>query len=159
MIEEVGIVTRVEGQNAWVDVAVKSTCDGCQANNHCGTGVVAKAFSHKTNSLLLETKQILEVGQRVKVGVAEQALLKTSALVYLVPLITFLISAILCQRWLMPILDTDNELFLILFSLLITAFSFWTIAALLKRKSHWNLQPKLLAVLPSTKQIDILSLE
>lgn len=159
MIEEVGVVTQVEGKKAWVDIAVKSTCESCQANNHCGTGVVAKAFSHKTNSITLETTQALQVGQKVKIGVAEQALLKTSALVYLIPLMTFVISAALGQSWLMPLLQIESELFLILFSIGVTAVSFWSVASLLKRKSHWNLQPELLAVLPDRQQIDVLTLE
>jgi sigma-E factor negative regulatory protein RseC len=101
MIEETGLVKRVQGRKVWVETTVKTTCGSCVANDNCGTGVVAKAFTNEPELLELESPVELSVGQQVKLGIPERQLLQSSILVYLFPLFV-LISIVICLQLLVP---------------------------------------------------------
>ncbi|MFT6269701.1 MAG: sigma-E factor negative regulatory protein RseC [Alphaproteobacteria bacterium] len=93
MIEEMGTVVAVEGNHVWVETQVKTTCAGCKASDACPTSTIAKAFTPKANHVLLEVPCVIGVGQQVKIGISEKALLWASLMVYVVPLLLLIISA------------------------------------------------------------------
>ena len=158
MIEEIGTVTAVEDGRIWVETEIKSTCGACAANEHCGTGVVAKAFAPKKELLVLPCDKSASVGQKVKLGIPENHLLSASAIVYLFPLIVLLISALLGQ-WLFPLLSMTSELWIVGFSGLSTFFCFSWVKRQLAGEYTQRFQPRLLALIPEkTSQINIKSL-
>lgn len=88
MIEETGIVTKVDGVMAKVAVQKRGTCEGCAVRGVCETtegGMEIEALN-PVNA---------EVGQLVKVSMKPQAYLKGTMLVYGIPLIVFVAGAIL----------------------------------------------------------------
>ncbi|MGY0645532.1 MAG: SoxR reducing system RseC family protein, partial [Paraglaciecola chathamensis] len=97
MIEEIGTVIEVQkrqsGQFIRIATEVKSTCGSCHAKDNCGTGVIARALANKRDALWMACDEKVEVGQDVKLGIAESMLLRASLLVYMLPLITMLIVA------------------------------------------------------------------
>ena len=90
MIEEIGTVVAVEDDGVWVETQIKSTCSSCQASESCPTSTVAKAFAPKANHVKLSVPCKLVVGQQVKMGISELALLRASWMVYMVPLVLLL---------------------------------------------------------------------
>lgn len=150
-MEEIGIITAVERRNSlqyiWVETQIKSTCGGCQANNDCGTGVVAKAFSPKKEQLYLPCEQTVKVGQGVKLGIPEERLLSASALVYLLPLMAMMGAALVAQ-FSLPLLGLQGEGWIITSAVIAAAVSFYWLSHYFKQDKHSDYQPQLIALLP-----------
>lgn len=131
MIEEIGKVVAVEPGFAWVETQVKTTCSSCVANDNCGTGLVAKAFTPKPEHLLIPTPSPLQVGQSVKIGIPEQHLLSASMWMYLVPVMALLASAAMLQN-----LTTLPELAVIVLSFSATFLAYWGVSRRLKSADY-----------------------
>lgn len=131
MIEEMGTVIAVEDDGVWVETQIKTTCSSCQASESCPTSTVAKAFSPKANHVKLQVPCSLVVGQQVKMGISELALLRASWMVYMVPLLLLLVSATTLS-WLIPNL---HELIVLLCACICALGGFWWASASAK-KSH-----------------------
>jgi sigma-E factor negative regulatory protein RseC len=86
MIEEIGIVTSIEGSTAHVDVPKKSTCEGCTAGT-CTTG-------EQSMEIIAFNKAGAEVGQKVKVLIHSYAYMKGTMLVYGVPALALVLGAV-----------------------------------------------------------------
>ncbi|MFT5676558.1 MAG: sigma-E factor negative regulatory protein RseC, partial [Paraglaciecola sp.] len=112
MIEEIGVITAIDKkdneQYIWIETQIKTTCGGCQANDNCGTGIVAKAFTPKKEQLHLACDETVNVGQQVKLGIPEEDLLMASALVYLLPIVVVLLTAVIAQ-FVFPMLGLHAE--------------------------------------------------
>lgn len=147
MIEEIGTITAVDNDHIWVETQIKTTCQSCVVNDDCGTGAVAKAFSPKTEQLILRCHDAAKVGQKVKLGIPEQHLLNASALVYLLPLLALIGSAVVGQ-WALPALNLHGELWLVLFTFTVTTLCFLGIKNYIKADKSDRYQPKLLSLVP-----------
>lgn len=162
MMEEIGIITAVERRNSLqyirVETQIKTTCGGCQANDDCGTGVVAKAFSPKKEQLYLPCEQVVKVGQGVKLGIPEERLLSASALVYLLPLVAML-SAALAAQFSLPLLGLQAEGWIIASAIVAAALSFYWLNYYFKQDKQGDYQPQLIALLPTQgESIDFVTL-
>jgi sigma-E factor negative regulatory protein RseC len=95
MIEEQAQVIRTEGEFAWVRTQRKSTCGQCAAQKGCGTNVFSKVLGNK----LVEFKAINKIdavaGDQVILGLHESVLLKSAALMYVLPLVLMFVFALL----------------------------------------------------------------
>ncbi|MBY5993489.1 SoxR reducing system RseC family protein [Ferrimonas balearica] len=98
MIEAVGTVLRCEGGRVTLTWQSQSACGHCEQGDQCGTGVVAKALTPKSNILTLPCGRDYPQGTQLRLGIAESDLLSASALVYLFPLAGLLAGAILGQQ-------------------------------------------------------------
>ncbi|MCC2614700.1 SoxR reducing system RseC family protein [Aestuariibacter halophilus] len=148
MIEEIGQISRVDNDHIWVETEIKTTCGSCEAQSSCGTGAVAKAFAPKKDTLILRCREPAEVGQKVKLGIPEQQLVKASALMYLIPL-AVLIATALTGQWLMTSMGIENELWLVGACLLTGLASFVTLRRMFEKPGEDAYHPRLLAILPS----------
>ena len=86
MIEEIGVVTSIEGLTAHVDVPKKSTCQGCTAGT-CVTG-------EKSMEIIAINKAGAEVGQKVKVLVHSYAYMRGTMVVYGIPALALVFGAV-----------------------------------------------------------------
>jgi sigma-E factor negative regulatory protein RseC len=90
MIEEIGVICAIEQHESQqvviVETQIKSTCGSCEAQSNCGTGAIAKVFASKRETLRFRLNDMVEVGQKVSLGIPEENLLKASAMVYCLPL-------------------------------------------------------------------------
>ncbi len=152
MIEEIGVITAVDKDHIWVETQIKTTCGSCEAQENCGTGVVAKAFAPKKEKLILRCKQATRVGQRVKLGIQEEHLISASALMYVLPLITLVVVSLVSQ-FALPIAGLDHELWVVVFTFLATYLSFLWVKKKAEKDPDSRFQPKLLAILPAEDEI------
>ena len=87
MIRETATVVAIDGDSVTVEAAIKSTCNACEAQSDCGTGVISRAIAPKTQQLTLRTPMPVRIGQKVTVGIPEAGILSASAWLYLLPLV------------------------------------------------------------------------
>ncbi|MFT2092984.1 SoxR reducing system RseC family protein [Paraglaciecola sp. 2405UD69-4] len=159
MIEEIGTVNDIKRHDSkqfvWVETQVKSTCSSCGSQSNCGTGSIAKAFSRKKELLQFEFNESVAIGQKVKLGITEQSVLKASFIVYVIPMFAMISSAVLAQ-YLLPILGEDAEILTILFTFFCTFISFVSVKKYLKRNDDEKFHPHIISVLPlDQERIDV----
>lgn len=162
MIEEIGTITATVKQDdkqfIYVETQIKTTCGGCQANDDCGTGILAKAFSPKKEQVYLLCEEEVKVGQKVKLGIPETTLLSASVLVYILPLVIMMAIAILAQS-LLPLLGLVGELWVVGLALLSAILTFYYIRSYIKNHKLQDYQPHLIATFPwQGESIDILTI-
>lgn len=87
MLEERVIVVRVEAAQAWVTALGPDQCRRCRDGGGCGGGFFARIVRRRRSEIAADhSLRDLRVGEQVVVGFAEDALLKASLVVYLLPL-------------------------------------------------------------------------
>ncbi|MGK0444858.1 MAG: sigma-E factor negative regulatory protein RseC [Bermanella sp.] len=97
MVEESARVLKVEGDVVWVQAIVKSACGSCQAQKGCGHSLLAKA-GQKQIDLPVDRNGIhVQENDQVIIGVPEQAILRSSLLMYGTPLIAMIIVAMVAS--------------------------------------------------------------
>ena len=151
MIEEIGVIFAVEQHNSQqvvlVETQIKSTCGSCEAQSNCGTGVIAKVFASKRETLRFRLNELVEVGQKVSLGIPEENLLKASAIVYCLPLFALVLSAVIGQS-ILPLVGLMAEGWLILFSALNTYITFKFVQRYLSNSDQGDFHPRILKVFP-----------
>ncbi len=140
MIEETGIVRKVQGNQVWIETQIKTTCGTCHVNKNCGTSVVAKAFTAKPELLQLNSPHKLIEGQTVKLGIPEEQLLGASMLVYLLPIFVLIITTASMQF----VLPSLHEGWQMLCGFTATAISFWQISTFAKKHDKGQFSPVIL---------------
>lgn len=90
MIEEFGVVVSVQGEMALVEGQRHSACGGCVVNGACGTSLISRYFGRKPLLLRAHNGIGAAPGDRVVLGVPEDALLEASFMAYLVPLLAMI---------------------------------------------------------------------
>ena len=125
MIEETGVVVEVNENDLLVTTNRKSTCGSCSAKAGCGTGVLDKWFNRKQNVVrVLNTRQqSVDVGNEVVIGVDESALVRGSAIVYILPLLIVFLFTFIADRFASNSLHV-GEGFVILVALIAGVLSF-----------------------------------
>lgn len=162
MLEEVGVVSAVQQQSGSqlisVQTQIKSTCGSCEAQSNCGTGAIAKVLASKPEDLQFYYDGRVSVGQKVKLGIPEQSLLKASSLVYLLPLVALLFAAVLAEL-ILPKLGLTGESWVILFAFIAAAIAFKCIGIYMNNRNYDEFHPQILSVMPLEPQnIQITSL-
>lgn len=97
MIREVGVITAV--YDGWVEVStqLKTGCSGCAHENHCGAGLISKAFPHRDGRIEIATKDAYMVGEKIELLMPENAMVKFSMLVYGLPLFVIALAALVAH--------------------------------------------------------------
>lgn len=96
ILEGTARVVAVENGIAWLEPDQTTSCGGCKAAKVCGVDagsprLVARRFS-------MPNAYDLRVGERVVVGVEEGSVLRASAMLYGVPLLTLLGGGLIAQK-------------------------------------------------------------
>lgn len=99
MIEETARVVSQDGPCAWVETQRTSTCNSCAANKGCGSATLAKVLGQRRSRVRALNPLQAQTGERVVIGLAEQALVKGALAVYLVPLLSLLAGALVGDYW------------------------------------------------------------
>lgn len=97
MIEERAQVTSVSGEFAWIETFRKSACQSCSANKGCGTGALNDYFGKRMDKIKVLNPIGAKAGDKVIVGLQEDALLWGSLAIYLVPLVAMIMGAVIGQ--------------------------------------------------------------
>jgi sigma-E factor negative regulatory protein RseC len=105
MIEEQAVILSVETleDNPQISIATleierKTACGLCGKTRGCGNAIWGKLFAHHSTAFKAQNLIDAHVGQSVIVGINEKALLKSALLLYLLPLVTMLIAAIIAMQ-------------------------------------------------------------
>ena len=114
MIEETAIVTRCDGEFAWVEAQRKTACGQCSASKGCGTSVLSKVVGKKVTSMKALNQIAAKEGDTVIIGLHESAMLTGSLAVYLIPILSMLGFAILGKTVAQQLLFDNVEVFTIL---------------------------------------------
>ncbi|MBQ0763380.1 SoxR reducing system RseC family protein [Marinobacter psychrophilus] len=98
MITESGRVVAVSGNTVWVQTIRQSACQSCSARSGCGQRVLAAASGGRANQVQVLNTLHAGVGDDVTLGIAEQALLQASLLVYALPLLLMVAASIAANQ-------------------------------------------------------------
>ena len=107
MIEEQAQVIEIKGDQLILQAQTQSTCGSCAVNKGCGTSVLSKVVGRKFTQFQAENNIGAEVGDTVIVGIAEDALLKGSLVMYIMPIIAMLIFALIADYLLIEMAVRD----------------------------------------------------
>lgn len=129
MIREIGTVTAVADNWVTVTTQLQQGCGSCQQQNHCGAGILSKALPNRRGTLEVYMANPPLVGSNVEVLMPEQAMLKFSLLLYLLPILALFAGAMLGQMW-----QPAQEGVAILLAVSAFACSFWGLKRWLQRR-------------------------
>lgn len=87
MITETGHVLEVEEGHAWVACRRQVECARCARGEGCGGGVIGKMLGDRLHRVRAATGGLLVApGDRVRIGLDEDAVMRAAFVVYLLPL-------------------------------------------------------------------------
>ncbi len=105
MIEERAIILSVghsshnlSDSTATLEIERKAACGLCGKTRGCGNSIWGKLFAHQSTAFKAQNRINARVGDSVIVGINERALLKSALLLYILPLVTMMIGAILVNE-------------------------------------------------------------
>lgn len=149
MIEEQGQVVACEAGAVWVETVRRSTCGSCSARAGCGQALLQKvAAGARRGRIRVLCSEPLRVGEQVLIGVPEQAVLRGSVLVYLLPLLCLFAAAMLGQA------AGLSEPWLILLAVAGLSAGLWLVRLLASRAAGSEaLQPRVLRRLGLASEI------
>jgi sigma-E factor negative regulatory protein RseC len=88
LITETGRVVEVDGGWAWVACRRQVECARCAEGRGCGGGVLGRLLGDRLHKVRAATGSVeVRPGDQVLIGLAEDAVLRAAAAVYLVPLL------------------------------------------------------------------------
>ena len=105
MIEEQAQVVEIRGAQLILQAQTQSACGSCSARKGCGTSVLAKVVGRKFTRFQAENNIDAEVGDTVVVGISEDALLKGSLVMYVIPILGMLLFALAGDHFLAAVMD------------------------------------------------------
>ena len=105
MIEERAVILSLESDTAASDnstatleIERKTACGLCGQTRGCGNSIWGKLFAHQSSAFKAQNRINAKVGDSVIVGINESALLKSALLLYILPLATLFLGAILASQ-------------------------------------------------------------
>lgn len=94
MIEEQTEVVEVLGDQLVLQARTESACGSCAVSKGCGTSVLSKVVGKKFTRFQVDNNVNAVVGDTVVIGIHEDALLKGSLVMYILPIISMLSFAV-----------------------------------------------------------------
>lgn len=102
MIEEQAEVIEVKGGVLILQAQTQSACGSCVANKGCGTSLLSKVVGRKFTRIQADNSINADVGDTVVVAIPEDAMLKGSLVMYLIPVLGMFVVALLADYLLAP---------------------------------------------------------
>ena len=108
MIEERAVILSLQSETkknqsldtesiATLEIERKTACGLCGQTRGCGNSIWGKLFKHQTTAFKAQNRINAKVGQSVIVGINETAMLRSALLLYVVPLFTLFMGALLAS--------------------------------------------------------------
>ena len=112
MLVETGRVAAIEPKGLWVETMRRSTCGSCEVKQGCGHGIMNELSEKRRNYTWVpfagESQDLFSLNDDVDIGLPEDVLLFGSFVVYIVPLLSMLLIAIIGQAMLSATLGLDQ---------------------------------------------------
>ena len=106
MIEQRAVILSLQSEPsqtqtiATLEIERITACGLCGQTRGCGNSIWGKLFGHQTAAFKAQNRINAKVGDSVIVGINQKALLKSALLLYILPLVTLFVGAILAsQLW------------------------------------------------------------
>lgn len=99
MIEEHAVVVDIRDDWLMLEARVQSSCGSCEAKAGCGTSVLGGVLGRKFTRFTAANSIGARVGDEVIVGIPEQSLLTGSLVIYLLPIASMLVSALIADHF------------------------------------------------------------
>jgi len=109
MIEEHIEVVEVLGDQLVLQARTESACGSCAVSKGCGTSVLSKVVGKKFTRFQVDNNVNAVVGDTVVIGIHEDALLKGSLVMYILPIISMLFFAVFFD-FVLPLLLQSRDL-------------------------------------------------
>ena len=94
MIEEQAQVIAIQGDKLLLQAQTQSACGSCSVSSGCGTSVISKIVGRKFTRFQATNNVAAEIGDTVVVGISEDALIKGSLMMYILPLMSMFLFAL-----------------------------------------------------------------
>lgn len=98
MIEEFAVVTQRMDGFVMLEVERRTACGLCGQTRGCGNATWGKLLGHQNQAFLAKNTIDAKVGDSVVVGIDEGVMLSTVFYLYLVPLLSMLVAAVLADQ-------------------------------------------------------------
>jgi sigma-E factor negative regulatory protein RseC len=95
MLKEIGLVTKIENNIAWVNTQSKLACSSCQVSSTCGNGILEKYLAGKIFISKIDNEIGAKVGDEVIIEIPKSSVTKASLLIYGIPLFSLMLGAFL----------------------------------------------------------------
>ncbi|EKE84808.1 SoxR reducing system RseC family protein [Idiomarina xiamenensis] len=95
MIRELAEVVAIKPGIVVVSTQLKSGCSGCEQQRQCGAGLLSQVFSDRRAQFEVPTQGAFSVGDQVELSIPEQHVTRYSLLVYSLPILALLLTALL----------------------------------------------------------------
>ncbi len=99
MLYQRATVVEINDRTISLEVERQSTCGQCQLKKGCGTGLLAEHVGKRFSRIVIDKTTEVTPSQQVNLAIPEQSLLQGAALMYLLPLLSMLLFAVVA-RWL-----------------------------------------------------------
>lgn len=134
MVEETAKVLKVEGDTVWVQAIQQSACGSCQAQKGCGHSLLAKVGQKQIDLPVARNGLDVQESDQVIIGVPEQAILRSSLIMYGIPLFFMMVIALLSTAFDAP----EGVTILLSFVALLLGFVWVNIRSKTLDFEHWN---------------------
>lgn len=99
MLETQGVVIELSAAGAMVETSRAASCGTCSSQKSCGTSNLSQLLGSKSSSFLVANPIGARVGEQVVIGLEESALLQSSLISYLIPLVCLMAGALLLGQF------------------------------------------------------------
>ncbi len=93
MLEQLATVVAVRGNQLVLETQAQSSCQSCSVNKGCGTSLLSKVVGQKVIHFELENTLDARTGEQVVLGLPENAVVRGSLLIYIVPVLVLMLAA------------------------------------------------------------------
>ena len=114
----------------------RSSCSSCAVNTGCGSAALAKVLGQRRSRVRALSGIPLSVGDRVVIGVREQAVVRGSLAVYAVPVAMLLVGALIGELGARQFLWQNAEIASMVLGIAGLAGGLWWLSAFSRRIRH-----------------------
>ena len=111
MIEEFAVITKRFDDHVMLEIERRTACGLCGQKRGCGNATWGRLLGHESHEFAAENAIDAHVGDSVVVGIDERVVLSSAFYLYVVPLFTMLVGAVLADVLL------NNQFYVILASI------------------------------------------
>jgi sigma-E factor negative regulatory protein RseC len=110
MIEEFAVVTKRFDDHVMLEIERRTACGLCGQKRGCGNATWGRLLGHDSHEFAAENAIDANVGDSVVVGIDERVVLSSAFYLYVVPLLSMLVGAVLAD------VLADNQFYVIVAS-------------------------------------------
>jgi len=99
MLETRAIVVHIKGTEALVEAIGEGGCGQCNSETGCGSSKLSQLFCSKPRQFTVNNEAKAAVGDEVQITLQDGVLLRSSLLIYVLPLVLLLAGGMLGSNW------------------------------------------------------------